>query len=85
MRVTLPASLHDIPGHSQRSDASPPYQIHKPRFEVSLLYRLHQPVRRRASASISSDDAVSNMVEPAAGVETKPTQKQWKRRKEQLK
>ncbi|KAK8671866.1 hypothetical protein V6N13_038449 [Hibiscus sabdariffa] len=60
MRVTLPALLHDIPGHLHRS-------------EVSLLYQLHQPVWKRASASISSDDAVSDMIEPTGRVETKPT------------
>ncbi|KAK8662433.1 hypothetical protein V6N13_092007 [Hibiscus sabdariffa] len=59
MRVTLPASLLDIPGHLKQ-------------FEVSLrLYQLHQPVQRRASASTSSCDTVAGVTKPAVRVETK--------------
>ncbi|KAK8662434.1 hypothetical protein V6N13_092008 [Hibiscus sabdariffa] len=59
MRVTLPASLLDIPGHLKH-------------FEVSLrLYQLHQPVHRRASASTSSCDTVAGVTKLAARVETK--------------
>ncbi|KAK9019360.1 hypothetical protein V6N11_053884 [Hibiscus sabdariffa] len=70
MWVTLPALLHDIPGHLQR-------------FEVSLLYQLHQPVRRRASASISSGDTVPGITKPAARVETKPTPHRERHKKQQ--